>query len=246
MKSFKIQLEELLPRMGAEKLPDRQGPQQQLQKLCTQLGAPGRDAEQAEAAAVIAEVLGRKLPKPTRIWLLKQLQYLGGHEHVGAVAKSLGDKDPHVRDAARRALTNIPAPQANARLLARLSGSSGTFRVGLINSLGFRGDPASVAALAGLLGDRDQDTVAAAANALGKIGGSDATGALKGTYSKVPASLKLPVGDAYLRCADKLLAAGKVKEATAIYSELAAANSPRVIRMAALKGKLQAAGKAGQ
>lgn len=47
--------------------------------------------------------------------------------------------------------------------------------------------------------------------------------------------------DAYLRCADKMLADGKKSEAMAIYSELSKDNMPRMIRLAALKGKLNAA-----
>ena len=163
-----------------------------------------------------------------------------------AVAKSLDDPDPHVRDAARRALANNPASQANAKLLAKLAGSKGTWRVGLINALGFRGDAAGVAALVPLLRDGDRAAAAAAANALGRIGGPQATAALKAAYSKAAEPLNVPFADAYLRCADKLLGQGKVSEAAAIYSELSTAETPRVIRIAALKGKLNAATKAGR
>ena len=74
------------------------------------------------------------------------------------------------------------APQANAKLLAKLGGSSGTWRVGLINALGSRGEEASVDASAGLLRNSNSTAAAAAANALGKIGGSRAIrlAALKG------------------------------------------------------------------
>jgi HEAT repeat protein len=55
------------------------------------------------------------------------------------------------------------------------------------------------------------------------------------------------MADAYLRCADKLLAAGKKEEAVAIYNELYTPDSARVVRLAALKGTLNAAGeKAGR
>ncbi len=240
---FRAQLQEWLPGMGAEKIPDRRDAQQKFQQACVALGTPGREAQRTEACQVIAEVLGSELAKPARIWLLWQLEFLGRQECVDAVAKSLDDNDARVRDAARRALTNNSAPTANAKLLAKLSGASGTWRVGLINSIGFRGDAASVGALAGLLGDKDRAAAAAAANALAKIGGGRATGALKAALSGAADGLKVDFADAYLRCADKMLGQGKGDEAVAIYNELATPGNPRVIRLAALKGRLNAAAK---
>lgn len=242
---FKTQLQEWLPGMGAEKIPDRRDSQQKLQEVCFELGTPGREADRVEVCRVIAETLGTELAKPARIFLLKQLNYLGHEESVDAVAKSLDDGDAQIRDAARRALANMPAVQANAKLLAKLPGSSGTWRVGLINALGHRGETASVGPLAGLLSDKDQATATAAANALGSIGGTQATAALKGALSKAADKLKAPFADAYLRCADKLLEGGKASEAIAIYSQLSTADNPRAIRLAALKGMLDAASGSG-
>jgi hypothetical protein len=46
--------------------------------------------------------------------------------------------------------------------------------------------------------------------------------------------------DAYLRCADKLVAEGKKAEALAIYGELKKENMPKPIQIAALQGELNA------
>jgi len=243
---FKAQLQALLPGMGAEKIPDRRDSQQKFQEACFQLGTPGREPQRVEACRVIAETLGTELAKPARIWLLKQLAYLGREECVDAVAKSLDDGDAHVRDAARRALANNPAPQATAKFLAKLGNSNGAWRVALISALGSRGDEAAVGALAGLLGNSDHAAATAAANALGRIGGSKAAGALKAALPKAPDALGVTFADAYLRCADKLLKDGKAKEAAAIYNELSTDDHPRLIRLAALKGKLEAAGRGGK
>ncbi len=48
--------------------------------------------------------------------------------------------------------------------------------------------------------------------------------------------------DAYLKCADKLAAEGKKKEATAIYKELYEPDMPAVIRTAALRGMVGTTG----
>ncbi len=237
---FSAQLEEWLPGMAAEKIPERRDSQQKLQEVCFKLGSPGNEADRAIACGILAATLGKPLPVPTRIWLIKQLEYLGGEECVDAVAKSLDDADEKVRDAARRALAKNSAAAANARLLAKLPGSSGAWRVGLINALGFRGDASSVGPLAALLGADDPAAVAAAANALAKIGGGQACGALKAVWPKASKAAQVAVADAYLRCADALLAAGKKQEALAIYNELAGENAPRVIRIAAAVGKEKA------
>ena len=121
--AFTQLLEELLPGMGAEKIPARRDSQQRFQEICRQLGAAGREGERADACRRMAQKLGPETAAPARIWLLKQLQFVGRGECVDAVAAVLDDNDAHVRDAARRALQNNPAPEANARLLARLAGS---------------------------------------------------------------------------------------------------------------------------
>ena len=242
-RQFKEQLDRLLPGMGAEKIPNRRDSQQQFQGICLKLGTPGRETERAAACEVIAEALGTKLAKPARIWLLRQLEYIGRDECVDAVAASLDNPDPHIRDAARRALQNIPVPQAGAKLRGKLRDAQGTWRVGLINSLGARGDGAAAGALADLLDAGDRAAAAAAANALGKIGGPHATKALAAALPRAPKQLKIPVADAYLRCADKLLAEGKKDEAMAIYKQLYAPDSPQAIRLAAAQGMLNAAGE---
>ena len=82
-------------------------------------------------------------PAPARIWLLKQLERIGRGESVAAIAAALDDEQPLVREAARCALLNNPAPEAVARLRAKLSSTKDTlFKVGLINALGTRGDAA--------------------------------------------------------------------------------------------------------
>ena len=242
--TFQQQLEEWLPGMGAEKIPDRRDSQQKLQNLVFQLGTPGREAELTAACKVMAEKLGPDTAKTARIWLLKQLEFSGGAECVEAVTKLLGDNDPQIRECARRALQNNPAKEANGKLLAALAAArDAKWKLALANSLGYRGDPASAGALAKLLAEKDEGATAAAANALGKIGGPQAVAALKAAEAKASGKLQICIADAYLRCADKLLKEGKRSEAAAIYQEMSKPEKPKVIRMAATQGLLKTAGK---
>jgi HEAT repeat protein len=243
-KSLQETLDELLPGMGAEKIPDRRGPQQQWQEICFQAGAPGNEARRAEACQVMAQKIGPDTAKPARIWLLTQLERIGRAECVDAVAAALDDNDPHVRDGARRALANNPAPEANAKLVAQLQNTKDNkFKVGLLNSLGYRADAASVAALAKELTSQDPAVAAAAARALGNIANADAAKALAAVRTKTKGDVRLRVSDSYLLCADKLLKQGKTKEAAAIYTELNKPDEAKAVRLAAKQGLLNTAGK---
>jgi hypothetical protein len=242
--SFEKQLEEWLPAMGAEQIPERRDAQQNLQNLIFQLGAPGREQELDTACAVMANKLGSEVAQPARIWLLRQLEFSGGGQCVDAIAAVLEDRDPLVRDAARRALQNNPSPEANAKLLATLGKArDAKWKLALSNSLGYRADAASTDALVKLLADKDEGVAAAAGNALGKIGGDKAAAALAAAEEKASGTLQIRLGDAYLRCADQVLAAGDKAKAVSMYDRMSKPEKPRVIRLAATQGKLRALGK---
>ena len=241
--SFAEQLGQWLPGMGAEKIPDRQASQQALQDALFRLGAPGREAELAAACKVLAERLGPETAHAARIWLLKQLEFSAGAECVRSLAVVLDDSDAEIRDAARRALQNNPAPAATAELLGRLAAvANETEKVALANALGERRDPASSAALAKLLADRSAGVATAAAAALGKIAGTPAAAALGGALAGAAGVRQANIARAYLACADRLLDHGKQSAAATIYGRLAEPGLPRPVRLAALRGKLATAG----
>jgi hypothetical protein len=242
--TFEQQLEEWLPAMGAEQIPSRRDAQQKLQNLIFQLGTPGRAEELNAACAVMATKLGPEVAQPARIWLLRQLEFSGGGQCVDAIAAVLEDRDPLVRDAARRALQNNPNADANAKLLTALGKTRDTkWKLALCNSLGYRADAASTDALVKLLADKDDGVAAAAANALGKIGGDKAAAALAAGEEKASGTLQIRLGDAYLRCADQVLAGGDKAKAISMYDRMSKPEKPRVIRIAATQGKLRALGK---
>ena len=75
--------------------------------------------------------------------------------------------------------------------------------------MGVRRDAESTSALAALLGDKDQEVAGAAAAASGSIGTPESAKALGNFQTESPQSLRLPAADAYLTCAERLLADGK-------------------------------------
>jgi len=236
-------LAECLPRIGSETIPDNQEAQQRLQDACFALGTPGREAARAEACKLLSQKLGPETPRPARLWLLKQLQWIGRAECVEAVAALLADSDLLVREAALRALQSNPAAEANAKLVAALSSQSDPrWTKALLLALGYRQDPASVPALARQL-SAQPDVAVAAIQGLGRIGNDQAAKTLSEAYGQARPELRQAMADAWLRCADRLVQSGKAEQAAAIYARLGAAGEPRPTRLAALKGQLQAVGE---
>ncbi len=241
-KSLREVLEELLPGMGADELSARRDAQQKWQAICFQIGAPGNEPRRAEACRLMAEAIGPDTPTPARVWLLEQLADLGRAECVDAVAVALGDPEPTVRDAARRALASNPAPEAGARLREALRFTTDEqLQVGLVHALGFRAEPAGVAALANALSSEHEAVASAAARALGRTATPEAAEALATAYPGAAGDLKLNIGDAWTGCADRLAQQGKAAEAEAIYRKLYA--SPDASRLGALQGMLKIAGE---
>jgi HEAT repeat protein len=144
-------------------------------------------------------------------------------------------------DMARYSLERIPSPAVEAALREALPKTQSTVKIGIINSLGDRKDSKAVAALGKLLEDSDEAVARAAAWALGRIGGGEATHLLAAGKDRAAGRVRLEVLDAYLICAGRLLAEGDKAGAVGIYNELNAAAMPGPIRRAASRGIEKAA-----
>jgi len=154
------------------------------------------------------------------------------------LAKMLTDEK--LSDMARYALERIPGAAVDAALREAMAKTGAKVKVGIINSLGERRDAKAAAALSKLVGYLDEMVACAAVAALGKIGGAEATEALANAKGAASGRLRMVALDAYLKCADKLAAEGKKKEANVIYKELYEPDMPAAIRTAALRGMVGA------
>ncbi len=97
-----------------------------------------------------------------------RLKRIGTEAAIPALAALL--TDDQLSHSARYALESMPSQKAGQALIEALSKTTGENRIGIINSLGERGDKHAVAPLNGLLSDNDAMILTAAAEALGKIG----------------------------------------------------------------------------
>jgi HEAT repeat protein len=164
------------------------------------------------------------------------LRRVGSAKSVPALSKLLVDRE--LSHMARFALQYMPAPEAGDALRKMLTELDGNRKIGVIGSIGQRGDRKAVPELTKLITGGNVDISRAAIEALGRIGGSQAARAL--TNAQVPASLKAAGDNARLMCADKMLTEGQSDDSVSIYRKMIAPANSTWIRIAAYKGLVRA------
>jgi HEAT repeat protein len=172
-----------------------------------------------------------------------ELKRAGTLLSVPALAGLLPDRD--LSHAARYALETMPGPEAGEALVGALAKTGGLVRAGIIQSLGRRREIGAIPALKALLIDPDAGTSAAAASALGRIGGAAAIDSL---FTALPenceASRRAAVLAALIAAADRELEAGRRETASAVFARLRKMPLPEHIRAAAYRGLIASAGQA--
>ena len=164
----------------------------------------------------------------------QQLRIYGTVESVEPLAAFLGDE--RVGHAARYALEAMPYPEAGAALRNAVAKSSGLVKAGLINSLGWRRDTAAIPLLAAALSEPDATVAAAAALALGRIGGTDSEAALFNAFAASRGPVKDAVLDAILNCAEIRMKIDNPTDAAVFYQKILQAQPSSAIRLAAWRG----------
>ena len=183
------------------------------------LPAPGPERERA-----LIRVLQSDAPPQDKAITCKRLAIYGTGEAVPALAPLLAD--PHLASWARIALESIPGPAADEALRAAMSQQQGLLLVGVINSIGFRQDAKAAEGLVARLKDADPQVAAAAAVALGRIGGEPAGTALQQALTSVSAAARSGVAEGALLCAEKFLDQGKAAESAKLYDAVRKSDAP--------------------
>ena len=210
----------------------------------TRISNAVRDAkgtERARLCAYLAAVLGSNATPDAKRFVCRQLSIVGTAKEVPALAPLLLDKE--LSDIARYALERTPEEAALKAMRDALGKADPGQKIGIVNSLGMREDKAAVGALLPLLKGTDVPIAMAAAGALGKIGGPEAVQALADVRGRADDKLKAVVTDAYLLCADRLLAQNKQADAATIYQDMYKPTEAKHVQMAALRGIVAAGGE---
>jgi hypothetical protein len=221
----------LIPRLAAPEVGDRYAAEMELQVITSNASRPGHKADRVACGKVLAaKAADPALPQPARVWLVRQLQYMGGAEAVAALTQLLNGTDAELRECARRALEQNPAPTATTSLRAALrQGGDGPSVIGMINSVGLRRDREAASLLAKHLAAAP--TAGPAAWALGRLATPEAVAALWQAFPQVPAA-----GDALICAADRLSSTGGKSVASDIFRKLYAHAQPAPLRAAAFRG----------
>jgi HEAT repeat protein len=164
----------------------------------------------------------------------RRLRIYGTVKCVPALAKLLTDEK--MAHTALFAMEEMKFPEVDQALREALGKTKGLVKVGIIGSIGTRGDAKAVPELIKLLKDADKEVSASAASALGRIATPEAVDALAGLRGNVSPS----AAEASLKAARSLLAQGKKAEAAKIYKDLQTDKWPQPVRLGAFAGLLSA------
>jgi HEAT repeat protein len=194
-----------------------------LQNLALSAGRPGAEAERVELANILAaKATDATLPQPARVWVVRQLEYVGAAESVAALTTLLNGQEMELKECARRALEKNPATAATESLRAALKqGGETSWTIGLIQSLGERRDTAAVELIRPHLGSKE--TALAASFALGKIADPKAVAALWEAYDAGASG----AADGLVAAGNRLLSAGDKAAARDLFDQLYLAGTPQ-------------------
>ncbi len=159
----------IIGKLSAENEEARFEAQMQLQEIASNSSRPGAELERiALATHLAAKATDPSLPKTTRSWLIRQLEYIGSTESIPALTSLLEDRDLELKESARRALEKNNAPESSESLRAALEKAVDPVWIkGLVHALGEKKDSEAVNLISGHL--ENKNTFEAAALALSQI-----------------------------------------------------------------------------
>jgi HEAT repeat protein len=183
-------------------------------------------------------VLRSDAPPAEKAITCKRLAIDGSSAAVPELAKLLSS--PELASWARIALEAIPGPEADEALRKAAQSLEGRLLVGTINSIGVRRDGKAVESLSARLQDKDPEVAAAAAVALGHIGGPAAAKSLTRALAIDPVQVRSAAAEGCVLCAEGLLAAGKSDQAVELYEQVRRADLPKQRKIEATRGAILA------
>ncbi len=190
------------------------------------------DSRRAIEARLLKALTRPEATFPCKQFVCRMLRRVGTAACVQPVAKLLPDEK--LSHFARLALQRLATPEATDALVEALGKTDGKLKLGIVASLGERRDPKAAPALVKLRATNDRELLRAAIAALGRMASPEAADALGSLV--VADALSDEWADAVLLCADQMLADGKTAAAARIYRKLFAADKPKAVRIAALRG----------
>lgn len=215
------QIDTLMPLMSAEDIESRYEHQIALQDLCSRAARPNAEGERRAMSLALINTLEDDMPDTVRNWLVLQLERIGVGEAIPALTALLESDDANLRDYARRALEQNPDKRATKALADALDRATDTtWKIGLLNSLGLRGDSKASAAIDNALHDIDRSVVSAAVTALANLGGEDNARTLLLVIERAKGDLRSKAAQGVVQIAKSLADNGDTAAAAGVYGML--------------------------
>lgn len=202
----------------------------------TAMAAADSPTSSVEKARQAISVLQSGAPGAEKVIACKRLAIYGTADAVPALAPLLSDEK--LASWSRIALEVIPGSAADEALRGALSKLQGRLLVGVINSIGVRGDLKAVDALVNKLKDADAEVACAAAVTLGRIGGDKAAKALEKALTTALVGTRSAVAQGCILCAERFLAEGKQANAAKLYDTVRKADVPKQRILEATRGAI--------
>ena len=140
----------------AKTVAARQAAETTLQSIALRTARPNAEPERVAMSKALVARAGATKEWFGKMWLLRELQWIGKAECVPALVSTLTDSDARIADAARRALAKNPSDEARDALRAQLAAATTPAgQTAYINALSERGDAGSVPAIAKLATSTD-------------------------------------------------------------------------------------------
>ena len=235
--AYETVVDHLLPGMGAGDVNQRGEAQRTFETIALSAGRPDAENQRQALAAVMADRLPKTDNVEAKVWLLRQLQYIGRAEAVPALVKAMGSGEARVAECARRALQRNHSDEALEALRNALAkAKKPDWQVALINAVADRRDAKAVDLIARHLGAKSADVGRAAAAGLGSIGTEEAARALLKARKDASDQRRVVILDSLLRCGGHLLEADQADPAYALYASLNQGAVPDRVRMGAVRG----------
>jgi HEAT repeat protein len=200
-------------------------------------------AEQPQKTAELLKVLETDGLTAVKAAAFEDLAVVGSAAAIPVLAPLLADKE--LAHYARYALEPNPDPAVDRVFRDALKRLQGDLLIGVINSIGVRRDAGSLGSLEGLLADASPEVVAAAAAALGSIATPEAADVLAKTVARAAGETRTGIARGCLLCAENMKKAGRLDSAVALYDLVRAAEVPKNVQMAGLRGAILARSAAG-
>jgi type 1 glutamine amidotransferase len=173
-------------------------------------------------------------PVAARALAVRMLGLLGDAGATPALKAALAEQP--LREEARRALMQIPGPEATQALVQMLGAVGPDFASDVLHALAARGDRSATPAIIAAAQSGNIGVRVSAVAALGQMGDATAAKPLWDLVANGPGELRSPALDAYLRLADSMLAEGQVYRGFTMFRQGLAARGSKMQTVAALVG----------